>query len=408
MVTTQFDNLEYGYIYICNGKDQSTRETEAIATTTQSILPSYKVTTLATTEEHDGMLIIRRANLGVFEGYGILIAPALEGMSIEQRTRALAETFLDLQSTRNEKTLYLDQQTMRCGNNVFLLANAVTSIDKIFDNEFKKSFYFWDTLHKETEEPKDKSKATTYWQIKEEQPKTRKWFSNFSYERIIPKSFQKSSVEEREETCGDIAEREDKTGSPAFEPDPEYVEEIDAVDIIDEKEQLAKEIATLIRKYILKYGKIEEEKIKTMLQGKITLHADKLSTLIVNRDCKIILQEHNETELKVGGPLPTSLYILMLRHSEGIVLKDISNYKNELLSIHSLVAPLYDEEKVKNKIDNIYVNINQTISKINAAIKSTIPIGDIASNYTINGNRNSTYKIPITQKENYVTIMPKF
>jgi len=58
----------------------------------------------------------------------------------------------------------------------------------------------------------------------------------------------------------------------------------------------------------------------------------KLSTVFITNDYRIFLKDYGMKEV-VMSPLPKSVFILFMRHPEGILFKQLSNYYDELLSI---------------------------------------------------------------------------
>jgi hypothetical protein len=98
-----------------------------------------------------------------------------------------------------------------------------------------------------------------------------------------------------------------------------------------------------------------------------------------------------------------TLYILFMKHrklgSEGIVLKYIDTYRDELIDLYSLVKPGASDERVKRTVDNMCSpyseSLHQTISRINRCIRNVITDKQLAQDYCIMGERGQQYGIEL-------------
>ena len=122
----------------------------------------------------------------------------------------------------------------------------------------------------------------------------------------------------------------------------------------------------------------------------------------MNGDMKVVLPEYDETEIKMPA-MSRTLYILFMKLRKqgagGIVLKDIDQYRDDLLDIYSLVKPGADDERVTQSVDNLCSpygdSLHQTISRINRCVKSVITDKKLAKQYTVTGRRGGEYGIAL-------------
>lgn len=183
-------------------------------------------------------------------------------------------------------------------------------------------------------------------------------------------------------------------------PVPEIADEEDEIVTIEQEREVALQaIQAKIVEYVTKYHANPSQLMQTLLEGKIVI-GDKQqpSPLVVNNDLKIVLPNYNEVEVKMPA-MCRSIYILFLKHHDGIALRDIVNYRADLENIYSMVMPGRSEEKAKEAIDNLLNPMNNTlneyISKIKRCFKSCIIDKNLADQYCITGKRGETYRIAL-------------
>lgn len=160
-----------------------------------------------------------------------------------------------------------------------------------------------------------------------------------------------------------------------------------------------KAIQAQILNYVTTYHADPSQLMQTLLTGKIVINKEnKLSPIVVNKDIKIVLQNYNEVVVEMPA-LCRTIYILFLNHPEGIELRNISDYREEIEDIYTVVMPGRNEEKAKQSINNLlnpFANtLNETISKIKRCFNSCIINKEIARNYYITGKRGEKYRVPL-------------
>ena len=98
-----------------------------------------------------------------------------------------------------------------------------------------------------------------------------------------------------------------------------------------------------------------------------------------------------------------SLYILFMKLRKqgagGIVLRNIDEYRDEIIDIYSLVKPGADEQRVAQSVDNLCdpygESLHQAISRINRCIRSVITDKGLAAQYIVAGTRGEQYGIAL-------------
>ena len=123
-------------------------------------------------------------------------------------------------------------------------------------------------------------------------------------------------------------------------------------------------------------------------------YAEGLSRLLITEDGRLVLVDRNHTEVKIQA-LGRALYILFLRHDEGIALTELCDHRDELLSIYSTVSEYSDQERLRATVDNLVNFVGSTINPLLSRIKRafTSLLGEQAKYYLIEGDVRSRKKI---------------
>ena len=185
---------------------------------------------------------------------------------------------------------------------------------------------------------------------------------------------------------------------PKPEPDLLQEESREVSRIERERKQALERIKRDIVNYIAQYHDDPKDLIQELLRGKVILGQP--GRLLVNGDLKVVLPEYDEMEIEMPAMCRT-LYILFLKQrklgGDGIVLKNIDEYRDDIIDIYSMVKPGADHDRVvvsvENLCDPMNNSLNQTISRINRCVRNVITDKMLAQNYCITGNRGEQYGI---------------
>ena len=121
-----------------------------------------------------------------------------------------------------------------------------------------------------------------------------------------------------------------------------------------------------------------------------------LPMLIISKDFRIFLgDKQNEVHME---PLIRAIYLLFLRHPEGIVFKTLPDYRKELTHLYDRVKPwgltdrtLQSIEDVTNPLLN---SINEKCARIKKAFLGMME-GNLAEHYYIKGTRGGVKKVSL-------------
>lgn len=129
----------------------------------------------------------------------------------------------------------------------------------------------------------------------------------------------------------------------------------------------------------------------------------KLSRLTITKDYRILLTDYEGKEVRME-PLVKAIYLLFLKHPEGIAFKFLPDYRKELTNIYSKVRPMGLTEKALQSIEDVtnplLNSINEKCSRVRAAFINEVD-GSLLNNYIILGKSGDIKKI--TLPSNLVT-----
>lgn len=122
-----------------------------------------------------------------------------------------------------------------------------------------------------------------------------------------------------------------------------------------------------------------------------------LSRLVITKDHRITLPDYNEIEVKME-PLVKAVYFLFLKHPEGIIFKELSDYREELLDIYKGLKPLGLSKRTIQSIEDVtnplLNSINEKCARIRSAFIKEFDEG-LAKNYFVTGERGEVKKISL-------------
>lgn len=119
--------------------------------------------------------------------------------------------------------------------------------------------------------------------------------------------------------------------------------------------------------------------------------------LTITKDYRILLPGRGGMELKMG-PLPRAVFILFLKHPEGIRFKEIDSYRDELTEIYLRISPRTDIEAIRDSIDRLAAPQTNALSVNCSRLATALSVyfsGDILPSYLITGAHGQPRHIPL-------------
>ncbi len=153
-------------------------------------------------------------------------------------------------------------------------------------------------------------------------------------------------------------------------------------------EETKKEVKRLVD--YLRENEVSETEIMELIKP-----TKSLSRLVVTGDYHIILPEYDNVEVKLE-PLHKAIYLLFLRHPEGIRFKELPNYREELAEIyHSMKRRTQAKKKVDRSIMDVTDPLNHSIIEKCARIRKVFQQITLNEEYIITGEKGETRQITL-------------
>lgn len=137
------------------------------------------------------------------------------------------------------------------------------------------------------------------------------------------------------------------------------------------------------------------DKLNKVLYETISLSNQPLSRLLIDEKNRIFLTDYENIEIELT-PLPKTLFIFLLKHPEGVKLKELYQHKSELIQIYGQIGNRLDLNQITKSIQDLTDvrtnSINEKCSRIKEAFLSKFE-ESIARNYYITGARSENKHI---------------
>ena len=124
---------------------------------------------------------------------------------------------------------------------------------------------------------------------------------------------------------------------------------------------------------------------------------DRLSRLVITSDDRIVLPDYHDMEIRME-PLVKAVYLLFLKHPEGILFKHLPDYREELTQIYMKLRPKGLSERALQSIADVtnplLNSINEKCARIRGAFVGQFD-DHIARHYYIDGQRGGVKKVAL-------------
>jgi len=144
-------------------------------------------------------------------------------------------------------------------------------------------------------------------------------------------------------------------------------------------------------------AKLRQRGISQYILEQLIHPDDRLSRLVITKDYGMVLPEYNNVEIKME-PLVKAVYLLFLKHPEGILFKHLPDYREELTQIYVKLKPYGMSERVIRSIEDVtnplLNSINEKCARIRGAFVGQFD-DHLARHYYIDGLRGEAKRIAL-------------
>ena len=153
----------------------------------------------------------------------------------------------------------------------------------------------------------------------------------------------------------------------------------------------------LIEEVKERIAKLRQRGISQYILEQLIHPDDRLSRLVITKDYSLLLPEYNNMEIKME-PLVKAVYLLFLKHPEGILFKHLPDYREELTQIYVKLKPYGMSERVIRSIEDVtnplLNSINEKCARIRGAFVGQFD-DHLARHYYIDGQRGEAKRIAL-------------
>ena len=161
----------------------------------------------------------------------------------------------------------------------------------------------------------------------------------------------------------------------------------------DDTEELMEEVKERI-------SKLRQRGIAEYLLERLIHPDDRLSRLVVTKDYRIVLPDYQDMEIKME-PLAKAVFLLFLKHPEGIAFKSLPDHRKELADIYTKLRPAGLTDRAMQSIEDVTNPLLNSINEKCARIRGAF-VGEfddyMAKYYYIDGKRGEVKKIALPRE----------
>ncbi len=139
---------------------------------------------------------------------------------------------------------------------------------------------------------------------------------------------------------------------------------------------------------------MESLRIKMLFAQNMRQHIQP-SPLVVTPENNLVIPAYGNLEIRMK-PLEKALYLLFMRHPEGIHLTSLVEHKSELQEIYANISSLGSLEEMRQSIDDmcnaLHNSASEKLSKIKGHFEKALG-KELAKHYYVQGNRGERKRI---------------
>lgn len=162
-----------------------------------------------------------------------------------------------------------------------------------------------------------------------------------------------------------------------------------------EKEEITTD--ELIEEVRERIAKLRQRGIAESILEQLIHPDDRLSRLVITKDYRLLLPDYNNMEIKME-PIVKAVYLLFLKHPEGIAFKCLPDHRQELASIYTKLRPMGLTDRALQSIEDVtnplLNSINEKCARIRGAFLCEFD-EYMAKHYYIDGLRGEAKKISL-------------
>jgi len=167
-----------------------------------------------------------------------------------------------------------------------------------------------------------------------------------------------------------------------------------------EKQVVTDDIGQLMKEVKERVDRLRQHGVAEYILETLFRVEDKLSRLVITSDHRVLLPDYNDMEIKME-PLVKAVYLLFLRHPEGIAFKDLPDYRQELTDLYRMLRPTGLTARARSSIEDVTNplsnSINEKCARIRAAFLTRFD-DRLAQHYYITGQRAEPKRITLSRE----------
>lgn len=212
---------------------------------------------------------------------------------------------------------------------------------------------------------------------------------------------RKNPIRYRTVKTNDTSTTIERYRSPNEEPFPRVqfsIEPNDPIERIEERFDVATSL--LISEVAEKISKLKQRGVSLYVLEQMLQEPVRPSRMVITSDYRILLPDYQNMEIEMT-PLVKAVYLLFLRHPEGIIFKHLPDYQTELMDIYQKIKGESLDEKMIRSVQDVTDPTKNSINEKCARIREAF-VGRfderLAVTYIVRGERGAPKLISLPRE----------